>query len=66
MDFFSELRPFFDLDFLSSIKHPTVEHWHPHVLLLKLLVNTGPGPFISFVPILYDTFVFSGLRQDVC
>ena len=33
---FSESCPFFDLNFLSSIKHPTVEHWHPHVVLLLM------------------------------
>ena len=33
---FSELCPFFDLDFLSSIKHPTAERWHPHVMLLLI------------------------------
>ena len=27
-----------DLDFSSSIKHPTAEHWHPHAVLLFLLV----------------------------
>ena len=32
--FYSELCPFFNLDFLSSIKHPTAENWHPHVVLL--------------------------------
>ena len=26
--------PFFDLHFLSSIKHPTVERWHPDAVLL--------------------------------
>ena len=26
--FFSELCPIFDLNYLSSIKHPTAEHWH--------------------------------------
>ena len=38
--FSSELCPSFDLDFLScikqdflsSIKHPTAEHWHPHAV----------------------------------
>ena len=25
-------------DFSSSIKHPTAEHWHPHAVLLFLLV----------------------------
>ena len=25
------------LDFLSSIKHPTAEFWHPHVVLMLLL-----------------------------
>ena len=32
--FFSELCPFFDLDFLSSIKNPTAEHLHLHAVLL--------------------------------
>ena len=32
--FFSELCPFFNLDFLSSIKHPTAKHWHLHALTL--------------------------------
>ena len=32
--FFLELCPFFDLDFLSCIKHPTTERWHQHVVLL--------------------------------
>ena len=37
--FFTELCPFFDLNFLSSIKHPTAKQWHPHdVLLLKPLL----------------------------
>ena len=31
---FSESYPFFDLDFLSSIKPPTAERWHPHAVLL--------------------------------
>ena len=30
----SELCPFFDLHFLSSIKHSTMEHWRPHAVLL--------------------------------
>ena len=30
MLFFSELNPFLDLDFLSSIKHPIAERWHSH------------------------------------
>ena len=32
--FFQNYAPFFDVDFLSSIKHSTAEHWHPHVVLL--------------------------------
>ena len=32
--FFSELYPFFDIDFFSSIKHTTAEHLHPHAMLL--------------------------------
>ena len=32
--FFSELCPFFDIDFLSCIKHPSAERWHPHAVLL--------------------------------
>ena len=31
---FSELYPFFNLNCLSSIKHPTAERWHPDVVLL--------------------------------
>ena len=27
--FCSELFPFFNLDFLFSVKHPTAERWHP-------------------------------------
>ena len=30
--FFSELCPFFDLNFLSSIKHPTAKRWHLHAV----------------------------------
>ena len=37
--FFSELCPFFYLDFLSSVKHPTAELWHRHTVLLFLLVE---------------------------
>ena len=33
MHFFPELSPFFPLDFLSSIKHPTAERWHRHAAL---------------------------------
>ena len=32
--FFWEFGPFFDLDFLSSITHPTAERWHPRAVLL--------------------------------
>ena len=28
--FFLELCPLIDLDFLSTIKHPTADRWHPH------------------------------------
>ena len=35
--FFSELCPFYDLDILSSIKHPTAEGWHWHAVLLFIL-----------------------------
>ena len=31
---FAELCPFFKLEFLSSIKHPTTERWHQHAVLL--------------------------------
>ena len=41
MQFFSELCPFFDLDFLSSIKHPTAERWRPHAVLLFFLQVSG-------------------------
>ena len=37
MHFFSELCPFFFTfypDFLSSIKHPTAEDWHPRGTLV--------------------------------
>ena len=46
--FFSELCPLFDLDILSSIKHPTAERWHPHaVLLLTIVVVLNIGKFDS-------------------
>ena len=32
-----ELCPFFDLDFLSSIKYPTDERWHLRAVLLFIL-----------------------------
>ena len=32
--FSSKLCPFFDLDFLSSIKQPTAEHWHLYAVFL--------------------------------
>ena len=32
--FFSELCPYFDLDFVSSIKHPTAKRWHQNAVLL--------------------------------
>ena len=38
--FFPELCHFFDLDFLSSIKHLTGERWHPHAVLLFRLQIT--------------------------
>ena len=48
MIFFSELCPLFDLDILSSIKHPTAERWHPHaVLLLTIVVVLNIGKFDS-------------------
>ena len=34
--FFQNYAPFFNLDLLSTIKHLTVEYWHPHVVLLFL------------------------------
>ena len=52
--FFSELCSFFDLDFLSSIKHPTAERWHQYaVLLLKIL----------FLNLLFLNCVFTTLEQ---
>ena len=36
--FFKELCPFFNLDFLSSIKHPAAERWHLHAVLLNFFV----------------------------
>ena len=36
---FLELCPFFDLDFLSTIKHPRAEHWHPHALLFLTMYS---------------------------
>ena len=36
--FFLELCPYFDLDFLSSIKHPAAERWHPHAVRLFVLM----------------------------
>ena len=35
---FKNYAPFFDLDFLSPIKHPTAECWHPHALFLFLFL----------------------------
>ena len=32
--FFSELCPFFNSKFLSSIKNPIAERWHTHAVLL--------------------------------
>ena len=34
--FFVRIIPFFDLDFLSSIKHPTAKRWQMHGVLLFL------------------------------
>ena len=41
---FSELCPFFNLHFLFSIKYSTAAHWHPHAVLLYLLL-TEPENF---------------------
>ena len=42
---FLNYAPFFDLDILSSIKHLTAEHWHPHVVLLfKPFPRQNSGP----------------------
>ena len=37
--FFSDLCPFFDFNFLFSIKHPTAKHFHPHAMLVSFLAH---------------------------
>ena len=49
--FFSELCSFFDIDFLSSIKHPTAECWHSHVMLLFPIPTAGFLLGFAFVAI---------------
>ena len=39
--FVSDLCPFFDLNILPSIKHPTSERWDPHAVLLLESVFLG-------------------------
>ena len=38
--FLTELRPFFELEFLSSIKHPAAERWYAHAVLLLIDIMT--------------------------
>ena len=40
-----------DVDFLSSIKHPSAECWHGHVVLLLTLSQTSPGFHMSAVKV---------------
>ena len=46
--FFSRISPFFNLDFLSSVKHPTAKCWHLYALLLVffffLIFSLNPFP----------------------
>ena len=34
MHFIQNYAPFFNLEFLYSMKHPTAKQWHPHAMLL--------------------------------
>ena len=45
--FFFKSCPFFDLDFLSSIKHSTDKHWHPHAVLFFLSDPSSTCPSAS-------------------
>ena len=45
--FFFKSCPFFDLDFLSSIKHSTDKHWHPHAVLFSLSDPSSTCPSAS-------------------
>ena len=47
---FSELCPFFDLDFISSIKHPTAERWHPHAVLLFISSHSSQRGLLNNKP----------------
>ena len=55
--FFSELCPCFDFDFLTSIKHPMVERWHPHAVLLFCICKS------VFTCRLKRGFVFNSIAE---
>ena len=55
---FSELCPFFSLNILSSIKHPTGERWHPHVVLLVSLSTSCSWAWHPHV-VLVLSFIFA-------
>ena len=55
--FFSELCPCFDFDFLTSIKHPMAERWHPHAVLLFSNCKS------VFTCILIRWFVFNSIAE---
>ena len=52
---FFRIMPLFLFDFLSSIKHPTAQRWHPHAVLLSCL-------FTMFSKVLFPTF----MKTKVC
>ena len=61
MFFFPELCSFFHLDILSSIKHLTAEHWHPHVMLLLAVVTNKKMTLLWKIK---SSFLHS--RQCIC
>ena len=50
------------LDFLSSIKHPTAEHWRPYAVLLLLIFSSAEH---NVLRVSYCDQSLSGVRPSV-